>query len=168
MVRYLMIALMLFVGGAIALSPAALVLLFREQPPISYGRREILNSQVPPGGTLKIAIASDIVKDCDAIVYRSIIDGNGTLFELAPEARPKKTNYTAEVPIPLGAFPGKAYYAPKIEWRCNFIQQFFPKIVIQRQLEFEIVPSEGQLPMPQQQGIYAMPAQKSELARAID
>lgn len=150
--------------GLFIATPAVGFLLYSEPPPVNYGRREVLNKDVPPGGVLKIAISTDITKKCDAVVYRRIIDFNGVLFDIFPERRSTLTDYIVEVPIPLGAAPGMAYYSARIEWKCNFVQKWFPQEVLQRNIPFNIVPSEGQMPVPEQQGIYQVPMTKSELA----
>jgi hypothetical protein len=164
MIRIIGKAVGLLIGGSIAMMPAIGVLLYREVPS-NYDRREILTPKVPPGGTLRILIEADITKDCDAIVYRTIVSSAGYVFELEPEKWLKTTNYIIEVPVPLGITPGPAEYAAEIDWRCNIVQQFFPKRTVQRKLRFEVVPSEEQLPIPQQQGIYPMPHQN--LAKVV-
>lgn len=157
---FLAVNFALFVG-----LPILIYLMYVEAPPGNYTRREALTKSVPPGGTLKIAISADVTKHCDAVVYRTIIDANGTLFELLPENRKEQTDYVVELTVPLGAAPGLAYYSARIEWKCNIIQRLFPMEVYQRNLPFMVLPAEGQLPNPAQQVIYSVPLKKSDLAK---
>lgn len=157
---FLFLMFTLFIG-----MPVMGYLMYIEAPPASYARRAVLTKSVPPGGILKIAISADLTKRCDAVVYRTIIDSNGVLFELLPENRRQETDYIVDLFVPLGAAEGPAYYSARIVWKCNIVQQFFPVEVLQRNLPFNIAPSEGQFPNPAQQGIYSPPVKKSELAK---
>lgn len=144
------------------------IMLYLERPPVSnYNKREIDPStlRVAPGQDLKINISANISnKECDAMVVRTITDSTGRPFEFASELRPQQVSYQIELTVPLGTYPGPAQYTAKIFWSCNFMQNWFPKIITQSPLLFEILPADGQLPMPQQQGVYEAPEQKSELA----
>lgn len=155
------------VFGCIAALPATFIYMYFEKPPVSYSIRKVLTPKVPPGGDLKIQISADITKACIATVYRSIVDASSVQTDYAPETRPQVTDYVITVTVPLGAAPGPAYYSARVEWQCNLVQEWFPQEVTQRNIPFDIVPSDGQLPMPEQQGIYQAPIQKSEFARAI-
>lgn len=142
---------------------------FLERPPVPqlYLKREIMNpdKKVAPGGTLIISIAAPMTKDCDGKVLRVITDSTGREFPFAIEPRPQREEYPVELTVPLGVFPGKAEYFATIYWSCNWVQQWFPKEIKQPPLEFEILPAEGQISNPAQQGIYEAPEQKSELAK---
>ncbi len=150
--------------GFIAMMPALSIYLYYEKPPVSYSIRKVLTPKVPPGGELRIQISADISKSCVSTVYRSIVDSSNIQTDYAPEARPQVTDYVITLTVPLGASPGPAYYSARVEWQCNFVQEWFPQEVIQRNINFEIEPSEGQLPVPERQGVYEKPEQKSELA----
>jgi hypothetical protein len=154
----------LFFGG-VALSPALFIYLYNEQPPIVYSQRKVLTPTVAPGDTLRIRISADVNKRCDATVYRTIVDSVGKPTEFVGEPRPHKTDYIVEIKVPRGAEPGPAYYSARLLWVCNVVQQWFPQEVIQRQIDFNIAPAEGQMPMPDQQGIYNAPIRKSDYAR---
>lgn len=136
------------------------ILMYLERPPIStYGKREILNpgKKVAPGGVLIISISAQMTKDCEADVIRVITDSTGREYPFAIEPRPRREEYPVELTIPLGVYPGKAQYWARIYWRCNWVQQWFPKEVKQPPIEFEILPAEGQFPQSDQQGIYMLP-----------
>ena len=165
MKRFILWSLAVFFLGGLGLSPALLIYLYNENPPVTYTQRKVLTPIVTPGGTLKIRISSDVADDCTAIVYRTIVDSSGVQTNYAGELRPKETDYTIELTVPLGAAPGPAFYKPRLEWQCNMIQAIWPHTVFQRQLGFEIAPSDGQMQMPEQQGIYQAPFRKSEFAR---
>ena len=165
MKRFILWSLATFFFGFIALSPGLLVYWYNEPAPVVYSVRKVLTPVVPPGGELQIRISADFAKKCDATVYRSIVDSSGIEADYAPEPRPTKTDYTIKITIPLGAAPGPAFYSARVVWNCNFVQKWFPQEVIQRNINFNIAPSEGQLPMPQKQGVYEMPEQKSELVK---
>lgn len=145
------------------------ILMFLERPPVQqqYGKREILNNgrKVAPGEQLKIHIAAVMTKDCEGQVIRIITDSTGREFPFAIEDRPRSEDYVVEVTVPLGSYPGPAQYWGRIYWACNWVQRWFPKEVKQPPLDFEIVPAEGQLPIPEQQGIYETPIKKSEYAK---
>lgn len=163
--RFILWTLSVLFFGSVALTPALLIYLYNQQPPVTYSSRKVLTPVVPPGGILKIEISSDLSRKCEAMVFRTIIDSNGALYDLSPEARPLKTNYVIEVPVPLGVMPGPASYSARVEWRCNPVQHWFPQEIIQKNLNFTIAPADGQFPDPQQQGVYPLPITKSELAR---
>lgn len=165
MKRFILWSLAVFFLGGLALSPALLIYLYNENPPVTYTQRKVLTPVVAPGGTLKIRISSDVGDDCTAVVYRTIVDSAGVQTNYAGERRPMETDYTIEMTVPLGAAPGPAFYKPRLDWQCNVIQAIWPRTVYQRQLEFEIAPSDGQMQMPGQQGIYQKPFTKSEYAR---
>lgn len=165
MKRFILWSIATFFLGAIGLSPALFIYLLNEPSPVEYNRRQVLTPVVPPGGELQIRISADIRKRCSSTVYRTIVDMTGRPFDFVPEARPLETDYVIKIIVPLGAAPGPAYYAARIEWVCNLVQKYFPQEVIQRKIEFTIAPSEGQMPMPEQQGIYSKPLIKSEYAR---
>lgn len=148
-----------------AVLPGMAFILYNEPPPIIYNKRDVLTREVPPGGTLRIEISADVSSKCTAKVFRTIIDGNGVPFDLGEGRRNIQTNYIVEVPIPLGAAPGMSYYSARVLWSCNIVQKWFPQEIQQRALPFLIEPSEGQLPMPGQQGIYQAPADNWEFTR---
>lgn len=150
--------------GIAFILPALLIYWYKEPPPVTYSQRKVLTPVVPPGGELQIRISSDVAKKCNATVYRSIVDSSSVKTEYSSVFRPTETDYTVKVTIPLGAAPGPAFYSARLEWKCNIVQQWFPQEVIQRNIYFEIAPSEGQMPMPERQGVYEAPEQKSELA----
>jgi hypothetical protein len=150
--------------GTAFILPALLIYWYKEPPPVVYSQRRVLTPVVPPGGELQIRISADVTKKCNATVYRSVVDSSSVQTQYAPVFRPLETDYTVRVTIPLGAAPGPAFYSARVQWKCNFVQQWFPQEVIQRNIYFEIAPSEGQLPMPSRQGVYQAPEQKSELA----
>lgn len=167
MKRFILWTFATFILGAIALSPALFIYLYNEPPPVNYSRRQVLTPVVPPGGELQIRISADITKRCSSQVFRTIVDTTGRPFEFVPEARPVQTDYIVRITVPLGAAPGPAYYSARVEWSCNLVQQYFPQEVTQRNIEFTIAPAEGQLPIPQQQGIYQKPYVKSEFAKVV-
>lgn len=138
---------------------------FYEPPPVSYSVRKVLTPTVAPGDVLKIQISADIQKQCDALVFRTIIDSTGLPFTLEAETRPNETDYVVEVPVPPGATAGPANYRARLLWSCNFVQRWFPREVIQRNIPFVIAPLDGQMPMPERQGIYQAPLIKSDYAR---
>lgn len=165
MIRKIAVWIFLFIMfNLVVVFPSLGYLLYNEPPPFVYSRREVLTPSVPPGGTLKIQISGDISKKCAASVERTIVDGKGIPFDLGEEPRDSRTDYTVEVPIPLGTAPGQSYYVAHIKWACNVVQQWFPQEVLQRRLRFMIEPTDGQIPIPEKQGIYQEPEQKSELA----
>jgi hypothetical protein len=145
------------IGCGIALLPGLLIYWFNESPPISYSYRRVLTPEVPPGGDLRIKVSAEVKKPCIATVTRSIVDATGTVYLKEPITRPAFTDYTVEFKIPLGASPGIAQYRAKIEWHCNIVQDYFPMIVLQPELEFMILPLQDQEQVPKQQGIYLDP-----------
>lgn len=145
--------------------PGVVFILYNEPPPITYTKRDVLTKEAPPGGILRIEISADIPRKCTATVFRTIIDGNGVPFDLGEGKRNTATNYIVEVPIPLGAAPGMSYYSARVLWSCNIVQELFPQEIQQRNLPFIIQPSEGQLPVPERQGVYQAPITKSEYAK---
>jgi hypothetical protein len=165
MKRFILWSIATLILGTIALSPALFIYLYNEPPPVTYSRRQVLTPVVPPGGELQIRISSDLTKRCSSEVYRTIVDVTGRPFDFVPEPRPLSTDYTIKLTVPLGAAPGPAYYSARVAWSCNMVQKYFPQEVIQRNIDFIIAPAEGQLPMPQQQGVYQVPFKKSEYAR---
>lgn len=158
--------LALFVGSTIAAAPGTLIIIGREGEPVKYYRRHVETPIVAPGDILRIKIAADIYKQCDSTVYRSITDSTGVVFEIAPGKRRDETEYTVAVPVPLGAAEGPATYKARIEWRCNFVQQFYPNVVNQNPLAFTIKAGEYQLQIPEKQGVYEKKQDRSDLAGA--
>lgn len=142
------------------------ILMYLEKPPVSsYSKREIdpTTLKVAPGEEVKINISAPIAnKECDAKVIRTITDATGRAFDFAPEQRPIMETYQVPLTVPLGAYPGEAEYSATIYWSCNFVQKFFPTVVVQKPLKFEIIPADGQLPNPEQQGIFMVPQSKSD------
>ena len=148
------------------LTVAIPIMMYFERPPVStYRVREIEKPIVAPGETLKIKIAATLSKDCPGSVIRIITDSTGKPVEFAEEPRPEFETYTVLLVVPLGSFPGPAKYGARVFWRCNWIQEWFPREVSQPPIPFEITPVDGQLPLPGQQGIYQAPITKSEFAR---
>jgi len=165
--KYHLIRFLKTFGQVLFLAAIAVpIWMYFEPPPVSYSQRKVLNEKVAPGETLRIQISADIQKQCPAVVYRTIVDSTGLPFDLLPVPRPNETDYVVEVPVPLGVSPGPAYYKARLLWSCNIIQKWFPREVIQRNITFIIEPSDGQLPVPERQGVYEKPVEKSELARA--
>lgn len=142
------------------------ILMYLEKPPVStYARREIdpKTLKVAPGEEVLINISAAVAnKECDGKVVRTITDSTGRSFDFAPEPRPLLETYTVPLTVPLGAYPGEAEYSATIYWSCNFVQKFFPTVIVQKPLKFEIIPAAGQLPNPEQQGIFMVPQSKSD------
>lgn len=165
MKRFIAIFLAVFFFGGMVPIPALLIYWYNEAPPVTYTQRRVLTPVVPPGGTLKIKVSSDVSNDCTAVVTRAIVDSSGVQTTYAAELRPLETDYTVDLTVPLGAAPGQAYYIARLDWQCNMVQAIWPRTVMQRHLPFDIAPSDGQMQMPEQQGIYQKPFTKSEYAR---
>lgn len=143
------------------------ILMYLERPPVTtYGKREIMNpgKKVAPGGVLMVSIAAPMSKDCDGEVERIITDSTGREYPFAREERPHREEYPVEITVPLGTYPGPAQYWARVYWSCNWIQRFFPRVVIQPPIEFEILPVEGQVPLSEQQGIYMLPPDPTSVA----
>ena len=148
---------LLIIGGLIASTPAAIIVLINKQPPIYYGGREVLTPEVPPGGKLRIDVSSEIKNGCDATVYRSIVDSTKATTDFEAISRNQIPNQIIELTVPLGATPGTAFYQARIDWSCNFVQKFFPYVVNQQPLKFKIVPLPKQEQRLEQQGVYEPP-----------
>lgn len=149
---FILINLLLFVGV-----PIVGFNLYNEPPPLLFTRRVVLTKQVPPGGTLKIEVSSDVSNRCGATIFRRIVDGKGISFNVGAATIANRTNYITEIPVPLGAASGESYYSANILWRCNIVQNWFPQEIQQRNLPFKIIPFNGQSVEPEQQGIYQEP-----------
>jgi len=163
--RFLFITLIVFFFGGVVPVPALLIYWYNETPPITYGLRKVLTPVVAPGGNLRIKISSDVTKNCTATVFRSIVDSSGVQTAYTAESRPLETDYIVEITVPLGAAPGPAFYAARLEWQCNMVQAIWPRLIIQRQIGFDIAPADGQLPQMEKQGIYGAPIDTPEFAR---
>lgn len=136
-----------------------IMMTFERAPVTKWTKRDVLNpnSTVPPGEDLKIRIEATINKECPGTVIRQIIDSKDRLFTFAEEPRQELDAYTVELNVPLGATAGPAKYTARIRWRCNWVQEWWPKEIRQAPLDFIIAPSEGQVPDPAQQGLYSDP-----------
>lgn len=166
MKRFICWAMATFILGGIALTPGLLIYWFNEGVPVAYSIRKVMTPKVAPGDELKIKIVAEITKvSCKANVLRSIVDSAGVIHSVVPENRPAFSDYIVTLTVPLGAAPGPAKYRARVEWTCNPVQRYFPLVILQPEMEFEIVPVEGQMQMPEQQGIYQKPFIKSETAR---
>lgn len=142
------------------------IFMYLERPPVAqYSIRQIVNedgslppigtlAKVAPGETLYIHIKALLTKDCPGEVVRIITDSTGREYPFEREERPVADEYVIEKTVPLGAYPGEAEYWGKVYWKCNWIQNIFPKEITQPPLKFEILPAKGQLPNPEQQGIF--------------
>lgn len=150
--------------GTLIIAPSLLIFWYNEAVPVSYSRREVLTPIVSPGGLLKIRITAEITKDCISTVTRSIVDGAGYSHDAAAVTQPAFTNYTVELPVPLGAAPGPATYRARVEWVCNPVQRWFPNVVLQPEIPFTIAQAVGQVQMPEQQGVYSIPAMPAILS----
>lgn len=162
--RFAVYILLTFFFGAPTIITGLLVYWYNEGVPINYAGRTMMTPIVAPGDELRIRIEAEVAKPaCRAIVDRVIIDAAGTLHDVVSETRPERSSYIVVVNVPLGASPGKAYYRAKVSWICNPVQEYFPLVILQPDLPFEIIPAEGQLQIPRQQGVYQVPMNKSEL-----
>lgn len=130
----------------IATVPFIGIFLWTQNPPVAYSRREILTPQVYPGEPLRIRIAADVATNCDATVMRVIRDASGRRHGFDPEHRPHEPEYVVEIITPLEAWPGPAAYLGTVAWSCNFVQRWFPRVIIQRELPFTILAPEGWTP----------------------
>lgn len=142
------------------------ILMYLERPPVSsYKVREITNPikpgetlpSVAPGETLHMRFQATINKECPGTVIRTILDSSGRPFNFVEEPRPELEAYPIDLIVPLGTFPGPAQYFARVRWRCNWVQEWFPKEVRQPPLDFIVEPAPGQVLIPEQQGIYVMP-----------
>ena len=157
MIRVALKIMLAAIISGIIFGPSLLIFWYNEGAPVSYSRREVLTPTVAPGGVLKSRITAEITKKCISTVYRSIIDGAGYSHDAAPVTRPAFTNYTVELPVPLGAAPGTAIYRARVEWVCNPVQRWFPNVVLQPEIPFIIAQAVGQMQIPEQQGVYSAP-----------
>lgn len=156
-----------FVAKALFVAlPATFIWLQTEGTPVSYLEREVLTQTVPPGGTLKVHIVAKFKKQCPADVNRWIVDGRGVEHTIVAKQRPGLEDYIVEVPVPLGAAPGKASYNAKVAWKCNFVQRWLPHELFQDAIVFTISPSAGQKMDPARQGLWTPPNDFAEFARA--
>lgn len=129
------------------------IMLYFERPPVTlYAKREITPEKVYPGEEITINIDAPLTKDCPAMVYRSIHDSSGRVFTFDPEMRPSKQTYPVKKVVPIDSFPGPAEYNATLEWSCNWVQSFFPRIVVQPPIPFMILPKPEQLPLLEKQG----------------
>jgi len=166
MKNYFMYGVLFLLFGSWITIPAVVIYWYNETVPTTYINREVLTPKVAPGEALRIRIETGEFRSrCSAKVFRSIVDAAGTIHSVITEGRPERTFYTIDVTVPLGAAPGGALYRATVEWVCNPVQEIFPLTIQQQDLPFEIVPIEGQMQLPDQQGIYQIPMKKSEIAR---
>lgn len=158
MKRLLLYALLVLVFGAAGSIAPLLIFWANEQVPVAYSTRSALTPQVAPGGELRIKIKAEISKpSCKATVFRSIVDSADIIYDIVSVNRPAFADYEVVMTIPLGAAPGKARYRARVEWNCNPVQKYFPLVILQPELEFEILPV---------QGLYITPEQVEQLSKA--
>lgn len=103
----------------------------------------------------KIKIVRDVPLYCDVKVKRQIIDSVGYVWEQGITDRPKTSEYIVELPVPSAAPEGPAKYHAELYWSCNPWQRWYPKVTIQQEASFNILPSENrekldQLPSPEE------------------
>lgn len=142
---------------AVLIAPALAIYWYNEPPAVTYSQRKVLTPQVAPGDNLLIAVSAEMGKFCSSTVTRSIIDSAGVVTTFEPAARPAMSSYTINLPVPLGAFPGPARYSADVAWECNPLQKWFPYMVHQADIAFEIVPASEQEQLPERQGIWKRP-----------
>lgn len=135
------------------LAVAIPIMLYFERPPVSvYVDRSIEPAKVYPGEEITINIKAAKTKDCPAVVYRELHDSSGRVFTFDPEPRPKQETFPVKKVVPIDAFPGPAEYHATLEWSCNWVQKFFPRVVDQPPISFEIMPTPEQMPLLEKQG----------------
>lgn len=121
--------------------PAVLIIWSSQIPPQQYVRRDVLTPQVRAGDHLKIRVKRDVPTFCDAKVKRTIIDGAGFEWQQGIQTRPKLNEYLVDIIVPRGAKEGPARYHAEIYWSCNPWQRWWPKVTIQQETYFSILPS---------------------------
>lgn len=148
--------LIFFLGFNIfVVGPSLFIFWYNEDGPLVYDQRTILTPTVPPGGKLKIRISAQVIKkNCVGTAKRTIVDSSGARTDFEEIPRPNEPDLNVTIMVPLGAAPGRAIYLAQTIWRCNPVQEWFPKVYSQPGLEFEIVPSDDQLQLPEKQGIW--------------
>ena len=139
--RNVFMPLAAIIGLLVSAAPGVFLFYLYEPPAsISY-YRGVLNDPVPPGGSLKIHVRATMSKVCKANTERYLVygDGMGAREYIFPQViRPSSLDFTYELPIPIDAPRGPAHIRAVVSWECNFIQHFFPIVVIQPPLDFTI------------------------------
>lgn len=135
------------------MSPGVIIFWSAQTPPAGFVRREVLTPKVRAGDHFKLRIVRDVPTYCTAQVKRQIIDGAGYVWEQGISPRPQVSEYIVDLPVPRGAREGTGRYHAEIHWSCNPWQRWYPKVTIQQETYFEILPSEEreklqQLPEP--------------------
>lgn len=118
-----------------------------EPPPVTVYQRTVLTPFVHVGGSFAFRSVTSVDKQCEAQIFREIIDASGTVISSTSEFRPEFTQEpnvrvqrVVVLPVTTFATPGKAIYKFHSVWQCNFLQRIFPLSVVKTSLAFEILP----------------------------
>ena len=128
----------MFLGALLAVFPGWFIYMLNEPPPSLSYFRGVINSPVPPGGKVIIRIGATTSKSCEAEATRFIVDANNVKTEFDTVMKNSSPDFTYELVVPVTAAIGPAKMLAVISWRCNFVQRYFPLIVRQPPLDFEI------------------------------
>lgn len=149
-----MFAIVFILCIVIGTGPFIFIYLLQAPPPAVYTIRKVLTPNVKPGEPLLIEIAADVSENCEATVYRVIVDSSGRRHGFDPVPRSKEPKYIVRLITPIEAVAGPAYYSGRVEWECNWVQKWWkPQVVTQKNIDFNILPGDKTLPEIQQQSL---------------
>jgi hypothetical protein len=144
-----MITLGRLMAAAFILAAFGLLLMFiallDASHPEPTNNRRVQTPVVAPGERLVITNGLTTPTTCNALIYRTVYDGEGTRVYSESEYKPgvpytdvPPVHVLRAIPIPDYADPGPAEYHVVVEWQCNFVQRLFPQIVELPVLDFTL------------------------------
>lgn len=129
----------------LVVAPLAYMVMDRDVP-LKIEGGEVLPEQVVLGDTAQVHWQMQVLRICSGVVYRSLVDSQGTVWNSAPSKTKRSMklgalDFTRNFQVPYGMALGPAKYQVKVLWRCNPLQQYWPIEMHTPVLTFKVLPT---------------------------